>query len=110
MSGIHPLEGSVKRFNFAGFVGIMAVMVGLLAVAYIAGAASASSGGTDQPRGLSGLLQSFAPGSGASGNNLLERSMKQLKENYFMEITPEEEKELRYAAIQGMLGALRPDL
>lgn len=99
----------MRRFNFAGFLGLLAVMVGLLAAAYIAGAASASSG-SDEPRGLQGLLQSFAHGSsGSSGGSLLDAAMERLKDEYFMEITPEEEQKLRYAAVQGMLNALRAE-
>ncbi|MCC7478437.1 S41 family peptidase [bacterium] len=98
----------MKRFNIAGFIGLLAIMVGLLAAAYIAGAASASTG-SDSPRGLPGLLQSFVGSGGNSGGNLVDRAMERLKDEYFMEISPEEETKLRYAAVQGMLNALRAE-
>ncbi len=98
----------MKRFNIAGFIGMLAVMVGLLAAAYIAGAASASTG-SDQPRGLTGLLESFVHGGSGSDGNLIDRAMARLKDEYFMEISPEEETKLRYAAVQGMLNALRAE-
>jgi carboxyl-terminal processing protease len=86
---------------------VLALVI-VLASGYLVGRASASTG-TSESSSILELLRKEIAGNISPQTKLIDRALATLKDQYFIEITPETEQQLIYAGVQGMLSVLRKE-
>lgn len=90
------------RLNLGTLIVALAVLLLFTGAAYLAGVASASSGGREA-WSLNQLTQIRS----ARKPDLVERALRILKSDYFMEIDEQMEQQLLYGAVEGMTSVFR---
>lgn len=93
---------ALKRINLSVWLVAFGVLLLSMSLAYLAGAASAN-GGTQASKGMLSQITT------ARDDALVGRALRMLEQGYFMEIKPEQRKQLIYGALNGMFSELRKD-
>jgi carboxyl-terminal processing protease len=101
----------LRREDLEQFKVLRAPVIGLavfavLCVGFLVGFAYANTGGVEQQNMLSKLRSELA-GNKVSGGRLVDKALETLRDDYFVEVTPELQQKLIYAAVHGMLSVLR---
>lgn len=80
----------------------------VLCLGFLAGVAYAGNGsGGSKEQSLLSKLRSELAGHRVDGGRLVDKALETLRDDYFVEVTPELQQKLTYAAVQGMLSVLR---
>lgn len=96
MDQIKPLKAPV----------IALAVFAVLCLGFLAGIAYAGNDGSEH-RSMLARLRAELAGNKVDGGRLINKALETLRDEYFVEVTPELQQDLVYSAVQGMLAVLR---